>query len=297
MDLRQLRYFVTIADAGQITAAAKRLNIAQPPLSQQLKLMEQELGVTLFERSKKNMTLTAEGIALYQRAVDLLKMFDDMVVEVQELGGGVHGTLSIGTTLYSAPFLLDCVMRLWTEHPQLTFKVWEGEPDRLQELLDSRAIEVAVTNFPVRMQRVSIHRTQPDLFVFVTPENWFPDLPSSIHMRELVEQPLILLGPVYGYGIYNQIVDELHRFSEEPNIVCECHDSTMLFRLVHAGFGGTIIPKSVLTLLPSHKFCAIPIDGSQLAYEPTVVWKSGAHLSNAARAFLSELPTNPDRDA
>ncbi|WAH37079.1 LysR family transcriptional regulator [Alicyclobacillus dauci] len=289
MDLRQLKYFVTIADSGQITAAAKRLNIAQPPLSQQLKLMEQELGVTLFERGKKSMTLTVEGRALYQKAVDLLRMFDEMVVEVQTLGGGVNGTLSIGTTLYSAPFLLDRVMSLRAAHPQLTFKVWEGEPDRLQELLDSRAIEVAITNFPVRMQGVTIHRTKPIPFVFVTPQDWTDDEQTPIHMKEIVERPLILLGPVYGVGIYNRIVDELHRFSDTPNVVCECHDSTMLFRLVHSGFGATIVPESVLSLIPAHTFRKIPIEGTDLSYEPTVVWKTGAHLSNAARAFLTDL--------
>ncbi|MFB5189719.1 LysR family transcriptional regulator [Alicyclobacillus fastidiosus] len=289
MDLRQLKYFVAIADTGQITAAAKRLNIAQPPLSQQLKLMEQELGVVLFERSKKSMTLTAEGVALYQRAVDLLNMFDEMVIEVKELGGGVHGTLSVGTTLYSAPYLLDRVMRLRDLHPQLTFKVWEGEPDRLQELLESRAIEVAVTNSPVRMQRVSVCRTSPDPFVYVSPGDADKAATAPIHMADLVQRPLILLGPVYGIGIYNRIVDELHRFSDSPNIVCECHDSTMLFRLVHSGFGGTIVPKSVLSLIPLHRFHVLPIEGTELVYEPTVVWKSGAHLSNAARAFLSGL--------
>ncbi|WP_067619548.1 LysR family transcriptional regulator [Alicyclobacillus acidiphilus] len=289
MDLRQLRYFVAVAETGQITAAAKRLNIAQPPLSQQLKIIEQELGVVLFERGKKSVTLTAEGVSLYRRAVDLLKMFDEMVVEVQELGGGVHGMLSVGTTLYSAPMLLDHLTYLRKTYPRLTYRIWEGEPDRLQELLDSRSIEVAITNIPVRIPHAHVHRMQPDPFVFVTMKKTADVSVDSIHMETIVQEPIVLLGPVYGTGIYNQIVDELHRFSDRPNIVCECHDSTLLFRLIHAGFGSTILPKSVLSLIPHDDLAAIAIEGSSLAYEPAVVYKEGAHLSNAAKILISRL--------
>lgn len=289
MDIRQLRYFVAIAETGQITAAAKRLNIAQPPLSHQLKIIERELGVTLVERGKKSVTLTVEGVSLYQRAVDLLKIFDNMVVEVRELKGGVHGVLHIGTTLYSAPFLLGHLIYFRKMYPHLKYKVWEGEPDRLQELLDSRSIEVALTNVPVRISHAYIHPLQPDPFVFVTTRAVADKYPDLIHMKSIVKEPLILMGPVYGTGIYNRIVDELHRFSDTPNIVCESQDSTMLFRLLHSGFGSAIMPKSALSLVPNHNLVHLSIEGTSLAYEPAVVYKVGTHLSNAAKMFITRL--------
>src|SRR5579875_2326548 len=119
MDIRQLRYFVAIAETGQVTAAARRLKIAQPPLSQQLKLMEDELGVSLFERDRRQMILTEEGKVLYQRALDILQMFDESIREVQDLSSTVHGTLAIGCTLYGSPLLLRAVKQLRASYPEL----------------------------------------------------------------------------------------------------------------------------------------------------------------------------------
>ena len=97
MDVRQLKYFMAIAEEGQISRAAKRLHISQPPLSLQLKLLEEKLGVQLIERDTRSMKLTQAGHMLYQRAEQILGMIDTASKEVREYHGGVHGMLSIGS--------------------------------------------------------------------------------------------------------------------------------------------------------------------------------------------------------
>lgn len=99
MDIRQLRYFLEIAREGQITRAAKRLHMEQPPLSRQLKQMEKELGVTLFDRSGKRLELTRAGELLRQKAESLLQQFHESLNEVKELDEGVRGTLAIGAVV------------------------------------------------------------------------------------------------------------------------------------------------------------------------------------------------------
>lgn len=88
MDIRQLRYFLTIAEEGNITAAAKKLNISQPPLSKQLKLLEEELGVTLFNRTSRNLELTDAGILLQNKSSQLLELYKSTINEM-----GIEGTL------------------------------------------------------------------------------------------------------------------------------------------------------------------------------------------------------------
>ena len=104
MDIRQLRYFLTIAQEGQITRAAKQLNMEQPPLSRQLKLMEEELGVLLFERSGKQLQLTHAGELLQNRAASLLNQFNETLTEVKEIHAGIRGMLHrCRRLLYFAP--------------------------------------------------------------------------------------------------------------------------------------------------------------------------------------------------
>lgn len=100
MDLRQLRYFATIVEEGQITRAAKKLHMAQP-LSQQLKALEEELSTLLIVRNGKNIELTAAGKVLYKRATNLLSQIDETIMEVKEVGEGLKGTLSIGSVKHA----------------------------------------------------------------------------------------------------------------------------------------------------------------------------------------------------
>lgn len=102
MDLRQLTYFLAIAEEGQITAAARRLNMAQPPLSQQMKALEEELGVELFLREPRSVTLTDAGEILYRRARQLITLADSTRREIGDFKSGLRGTLSIGTVSSSA---------------------------------------------------------------------------------------------------------------------------------------------------------------------------------------------------
>ena len=90
MDIRQLKYFMAIAEEGQISRAAKRLHIAQPPLSLQLKLLEQDLGVQLIERNTKSLRLTKAGHALYQRAEQIMGLVNTTVKEIREFDEGLR---------------------------------------------------------------------------------------------------------------------------------------------------------------------------------------------------------------
>jgi DNA-binding transcriptional LysR family regulator len=102
MDIRQLKYFMAIVEEGQISRAAKRLHMAQPPLSLQLKMLEENLGVQLIERTTKSLRLTEAGHALYQRAEQILGLVDTTTKEIREFDQGLRGTLGIGSPPASA---------------------------------------------------------------------------------------------------------------------------------------------------------------------------------------------------
>ncbi|MFH5181422.1 LysR family transcriptional regulator [Paenibacillus sp. TAB 01] len=286
MDIRQLKYFVTIAEEGKITTAAKKLNIAQPPLSKQLKQMEEELGVVLFDRDNKSLNLTLEGERLLLRAKELLNKLDETMVEVQELRKGASGILSVGSNLYCASLILSKVVDIREKNPGLTFKVWEGETIHLIKMLSKRQIEIAITNSAITEKSISQMALESDPYVLVLPEKWTWSGSEQCRLEEIIDLPLILLRPNYGLGAYGQIVNEFQRLDLEPNILCECQDLIMLLGLVSSGFGATILPLSLLSLHSMGGLRVIQLKDQTLISEPKVIWRKNSYLSKAAKEFL-----------
>ncbi|MBJ9990628.1 LysR family transcriptional regulator [Paenibacillus sp. S28] len=286
MDIRQLKYFVAIAEEGKITTAAKKLNIAQPPLSKQLKQMEDELGVVLFDRNNKSLHLTLEGERLLLRAKELLNKLDETMVEVQELRKGASGILSVGSNLYCASLILSKVVDIREKNPGLTFKVWEGETIHLIKMLSKRQIEIAITNSPITEKSISQRKLESDPYVLVLPEKWTWSGSEQCRLEEIIDLPLILLRPNYGLGAYGQIVNEFQRLDLEPNILCECQDLIMLLGLVSSGFGATILPLSLLSLHSLGGLRVIQLKDQTLLSEPKVIWRKHSYLSKAAKEFL-----------
>jgi LysR family transcriptional regulator, salicylic acid-responsive activator of bsdBCD len=290
LDIRQLRYFVTIAEEGKITAAAKRLNMAQPPLSIQLKLMEEELEVVLIERDKKHLNLTPEGEVLLKRAKEILNKFDDSMGEVRELRKKMSGTLSVGSTLYCASLMLSKVLAIREKNPHVSFKVWQGESIHLKDLLEKRKIEIAITNSSLTLSDVSTMRIAVDPYVLVLPEIlpeiWKWELTQKVGFADIVNLPLILLRPTHGMGVYGEITAEFQRLNLKPNILCECQDLVMLHGLISAGFGATILPLSVLSLNSLDNLRIVEFI-NPLISEPTLIWKKNSYLSKIAKEFIT----------
>ncbi|KKB73637.1 MULTISPECIES: LysR family transcriptional regulator [Bacillus] len=288
MDIRQLKYFVTIAEEGKITAAAKQLHIAQPPLSRQLKQLEEELGVVLFDRNKKkSLTLTYEGEVFYKRAKDILHKLRDSILEVQELREEVAGTLAVGSTIYCAALLLSKVSQIREKYPSLLFNIWEGEPSRLHKLLENRQIDAAITTTPFYSKNVE-SKSLPDIpCKLVLPGNQSYGLSGKADMKEISKLPLILLRPSDGKGIYDKVVEAFQKSGAEPKVVCECHDSTTLLSLVTSGFGATILP---LSMLPEHfarHVQTLEIKDNPFILTPSVVWRANSFLPKPVKEFLA----------
>ncbi|WP_077735726.1 LysR family transcriptional regulator [Bacillus sonorensis] len=288
MDIRQLKYFVTIAKEGKITTAAKKLHIAQPPLSRQLKQMEEELGVVLFDRNKKkSLTLTYEGEVFLKRAKEILHKLEDSILEVRELHEEVNGTLSVGSTIYCAALLLSKVSEIREMYPHLMFNIWEGEPMRLRELLESRQIDAAITTTPFHSKNIET-KSLPDIpCKLVLPVDQSYGLTREAELNDISGLPLILLRPTHGKGIYDEVVQTFQRSGVEPTVVCECHDSTTLLSLVTSGFGATILP---LSMLPEHfakHVQTLEIKDNPFILTPSVVWRADSFLPKPVKEFLA----------
>jgi DNA-binding transcriptional LysR family regulator len=221
MDIRQLKYFLTIAEEGQITSAAKKLKMAQPPLSQQLKLLEDELGVTLLERGPRHIKLTDAGEILLNRARQIIELSDSALKEINDFSRGLKGTLSIGTVSSSGAVLLNERMaEFHKKYSGVKFKIHEGNTFTLIELLNKGIIEVGIVRTPFKASSFECRYAKPEpMIAAMTREyDWSPDK-TTLSVGELRDKPLII------YRRFEQLIQETCQENGfDPEILCKNDD-------------------------------------------------------------------------
>ncbi|WP_371377068.1 LysR family transcriptional regulator [Sporomusa aerivorans] len=287
MDLRQLKYFLVIAEEGQITSAAKRLNMAQPPLSQQMKMLESELGVQLLERGSRSVRLTEAGQVLRDRAEQVFELLNTTRRELKDFHAGIRGTLSIGTVASLGVALLPAYIREFREqYPQVTFQLWEGDTHRITELLKSGVVEIGIVrsahdeeifhsiSLPAESLAAAVHRKFGDI---ITDSRYLSlaDLkarPLSIHrrMESLILQCCIQAG-------------------FEPEIVCKGDDVRSLLAWADHGVGIALIPRSAVDLVPTAHLHFYELVNPRIELPQTVIWRKQGYVSAQARGFLQKI--------
>lgn len=287
MNIRQLRYFIAIAEERQITAAARKLHMTQPPLSQQLSSMEEELGVELVIRSGKFLELTDAGRALYKNALKIVGLIDESNMEIKEIGKGMRGRLEIGINTLSYHRLPSLLRAFQRKYPNISYKVQQNESGQLCKLLKDRSIELAIVRLPVELEDLSILYFKPEPFYFVISK----DLKLSskkISYEQIQEYPLIIPS-TEGLGLYNMIVDQFYNRGFNANVICECSDILTLFELVSSGFGGTIIPRSILKIHKDYDMHVYEIDDDEFIASSGLIWLKERYLSKTSRNFIKLL--------
>ncbi|EEL50043.1 Transcriptional regulator, LysR [Bacillus cereus Rock3-44] len=287
MDIRQLRYFIAIAEERQLTRAAHRLHMAQPPLSRQLSLLEQELSVNLFERNGRNMHLTEEGKILYIKAKSIIGQLEETITEIKDTGEGLRGNLSIGAFHSCIPFLSEKIRYFQENYPNVNLKIWEGGPLYLTEHLANRNIEFAVLRTPFNKEIFSSICLSKEPFVLVAPAKWelhHSQLPISIN--ELHRIPLLLLHKDKEDSYHQLVIDECNRRGIKLNIACECPDSAFVLMLIMAGIGASILPKSAISYIPQEFIRIVDLIDFPFQSESSIIWLKDRKLSNRARRFI-----------
>jgi len=288
MDIRQLKYFMAIVEEGQISRAAKRLHMAQPPLSLQLKMLEENLGVQLIERNTKSQRLTEAGHALYQRAEQIIGLVDTTTKEIREFDQGLRGTLGIGSPpgighLYMPPRLAE----FHAKYPEVNFQWREGNTYRVLELLNSHVIEVGIVRLPIDENTYEWRPLVTEPWVAVTRRTQEQSRPLSITLAELAQEPLLMMQRQQGIFSHDMVWDELRAADVEPTVFCESDNVMALLMLVELGLGAAIVPRSAAMLKSGSELHIMEIAGCKLESAVAITWLKGQRLSAAAKQFLA----------
>lgn len=288
MDIRQLKYFMAIVEEGQISRAARRLHMAQPPLSLQLKTLEEELGVQLIERNTKSLRLTEAGHALYQRAEQIVGLVESTTKEIREFDQGLRGTLAIGSPpgighLYMPPRIAE----FNAQFPEVNFQWREGNTYRVLELLNSHVIEVGIVRLPIDENSYEWTPLVTEPWVAVTRRLAGQARPPSITLPELAREPLLMMQRQQGIFSHDMVWDELRAADVTPTVFCESDNVLALLALVQLGLGAAIVPRSAAALRSNEDLHVMEITGCKLESAVAITWLRGQRLSAAAKQFLA----------
>lgn len=284
MDLRQLNYFITIVEEKQITKAAKKLHMAQPPLSNQLKIMEEELNCKLLDRNGRTLELTEPGKVLYEKGKKLLANFDDTISEIKEVGEGLKGVLSIGADQTCLSYIPDKIKIMRELYPNLSFKIIEGDTFFLTESLLRKEIDIAILQQPIEDENFLSVGLEVEEFVLATPAQW--NLKNPIPMEDLKNIPFLSFYRHRNCSTFRIITDEFKSHGFEPNIICECIDIAMVFSLISEGLGVTILPKTSPNKFSTDGIKIIELSNCNIQSKATIVWPKDRYLAKHAINFL-----------
>lgn len=292
MDLKQLQYFATVAKEGNISKAAKALHISQPPLSIQLKHLEEELGCVLFERGAREVELTEAGLLLYNRALSLLELSAITVQEISDLKNQTAGTLRLGAVSSVGSTLLNAwIVDLNKEYPDIHYEIFEGNTYEQIEQLKNHTIELAIVRSPFSTNDMHVIPLRTEPMMAVGNERFFSFSSDEIPLSALADKPLIL------YRRWEDMI--LSAFSKQQlscQIFCKNEDARTTLHWADAGLGIGIVPRSAVSLIRKPDTVCKKIADAELASRICLVYHENHYLSALAKLFLNYLTTHHCED-
>lgn len=288
MDIRQLSYFIAIVEEGSISKAAKKLHIAQPPLSHQLKLLEDELGVKLVERNTRKLKITNVGELLSHRAKQVLDLIDTTIKEVHDLNSGIQGTLSIGTVSSAGATLLpEHINKFQLKYPLINFEILDEDTNKIIELLKNGVIDIGFIRTPFNDEMLeSICLPVEPMVAIGTELHWNMETEKHICLDKLKTKPLIVQKR------YEKLIVELCQKSGfEPRILCKSNDIRTILLWARNGIGLAIIPKNCVELISNTNLKYTEINEPSLNVGTAIIWMKNRYLSSVAKHFLESFQT------
>jgi DNA-binding transcriptional LysR family regulator len=286
MDLNQLRYLVALAEERHFTRAAAREHIAQPALSQQIRRLEDEVGLALVERTTRRVAITDAGELLVGRARRILAELEAADTELQALRGVQTGHVTVGSLHTMGPVDLSLVLSLFHQrHPEVELTVREQSSEELAEMLRVDELDLAFLSVTERVERhgLGCHQLVSEELVVILPPDHRLAHRRRVKMAELAAEGFISFRE--GARLRELLITAGRQAGFEPRVTLESNESQRIRRLVSRGMGVAILPRSDAEGSGAEVSVAALTDPS-LTRDITLAWREGRRHSPAAAEFL-----------
>lgn len=287
MDIRVLQYFLAVAREESITKAAERLRMTQPPLSRQLKDLEDELGKQLLIRGSKKVTLTEDGMLLRKRAEELVDLMEKTKAELTSSNENINGNIHIGCGETEAiSFLAKAAWDLQQKHPLIHYHIYSGDAERVMERLDKGLIDFGLLVGPVDVNKYDYIRLPlKDTWGVLMRKDSTLAEKDSIIAEDLWDKPLIISHQT---SINSEMFSWLKTDIAKLNIVATYDLVYNASQFVKKGFGYVIALDKLINTTGDSDLCFRPLYPT-LEAGLCIVWKKYQVFSKASNAFLQQL--------
>lgn len=248
MELRHLRYFLAVAETLNFSRAAEQLNMAQPPLSQQIQALEKELGVKLFNRNLRPLQLTHAGQAFLPEVYEIMTQVDRASRIAQQASRGEVGQLAIGFNSAAMQTVLPATLKAFREQfPLVTLKLWELDSQLQLEQLDNGQIDCGFLHTQQR-EKVHYHVLFKEPLVVALPDSHTLANQKVIELNALIDEIFILPPPKMGHSFYYQVVKLCEASGFVPKVIQEARFLQTVLGLVVSSMGIALVPASMQNL-------------------------------------------------
>lgn len=287
MELRHLQYFVAVAEERHFTRAAARLHVAQPALSQQIRVLERELGAPLFERTSRSVRLTPAGAALLPYARRVLATVEDARREVAEQSSEPVGSVRLGVTPTVAAHLLPRRLAAFRRrYPRVEVYLTEGGAVTLEQELAAGTLDLAVIRLPPRHHHLEVAvLLEEELLLGVSLAHPLAGR-GAVALAEVADEPFVLYRE--GYGLRDAVLSACQIAGFQPRIALDGGETETVLRLCAAGLGVTLVPPIALqdaVLPPATVRLTEPVPRRVLG----LAWRHERLLTRAQRALRDAL--------
>jgi len=290
MDLRQIRYFLTVAEERNITRAAERLHLSQPPLSRALMDLEEELGCTLIIRGKRHVTLTPEGLALKRRGEQILALADIAKTEITDVKKGLSGTLYLGHVDSNGPSLAaEWISSFKKEYPNVTYNLWCGTVDDLTYRMKSGLLELAITMTPLNTEQLDGITVYSDTWAAIIPGS-HPLAKSKkqvVTLKDIVDTDLIISSR---HSREEEIRSWFEKYTgQEPRFIVKTAHSSNASKLVDQNIGIAIFPASVAKNISADSNVVVKTIKPEVNVDYVLSWDKEKMPSALASKFIEHV--------
>jgi DNA-binding transcriptional LysR family regulator len=284
LDIKHLQYFIEVANFNSFSRAADHLFITQPTISKMIKNLETELGVALFDRSRKQLILTDAGRIILEQAKLIDKAFKNLETELDNLTGLKKGHIRIGLPpIFDAHYFLKIVGSFHEKYPGITFQLVEDGSKKIEEDVGNNLLDVGVIVLPTKNDIFDYFSfMEEDLKLILHISHPLAER-EEVNLAELANESLILFNK--DFVLNDRIIYSCNSVGFNPHIISESSQRSFIEEMVVSKFGVSLLPESVCQNL-NKNVKSVKIVNPSISWNLAIIWGKNQYFSYAAKEWL-----------
>lgn len=284
MDIKHLQYFLEVAKYNSFSRAADQLFITQPTISKMIKNFEQELGVALFDRSRKQLVLTDAGHIILEQAKLIDQAFNNLETELDNLLGLKKGHIRIGLPpIFDAHIFLKIVGSFHEKYPGITFELVEDGSKKIEEDVENNLLDIGIIVLPTKNELFNhFSFMEEDLKLILHKSHPLANR-KEVQLAELEKESFILFNK--DFALNDRIISSCNNEGFHPTIISESSQRSFIEEMVAFKLGIALLPESICNHL-NENLTAVKLVNPTIGWNLAMIWSKNQYLPYAAKEWL-----------